>query len=83
MDDHLAGRVLAGNVRGVFDRVVELPEPFDVFSSSPISPRAVFGLDDPLELRHLPSLAAISENSDGVKGSQNFGAVLADPLVGE
>jgi hypothetical protein len=34
VDDHLTGRVVTSYVRGGFERVAELPEPFDVHSSS-------------------------------------------------
>ncbi|HMF81992.1 MAG TPA: hypothetical protein VKI01_01810 [Acidimicrobiia bacterium] len=53
VDKDLAGRILAGNVRGVFDRVIEVREPHEVCSPSPIPP-AVDLLDDSKELRHAP-----------------------------
>jgi len=53
VDKDLARRILAGNVRGVFDRVIEVREPHEVCSPSPIPP-AVDLLDDSKELRHAP-----------------------------
>ena len=68
VDTHLARPVLTGNVRRVFDGVVDLPEPLEVFSSAPIPPRTVFSFDNPEELRHSPSIYAVGENSYEVKG---------------
>lgn len=68
MDEHFARRVLASNFRDVFDRIIVFPEPFEVISSSPIPPRAVFAFDDPEELRHASSIDALSENGDRVRG---------------
>jgi hypothetical protein len=42
--------VLTRNVRGVFDRVAEMPEPFDVHSSSAKQPSAVLSLEDAKEV---------------------------------
>ena len=53
--EHLAGRVVTGDVGDVFDRVIELPEPVEICSSSLIPPRAVPLFDDPKKVvRHAP-----------------------------
>src|SRR5262249_22194477 len=66
VDEHLAGSEANGAIRGVFDRLVEVPEPFDVVAAAP-KPPAVRLLDDPNEEGHALSVDAITQSGAGPK----------------